>query len=495
MSSVARRLAPAIAFASLLGGCIVGPHYSTPPTPASGAGAFISAAGPATVSQPLPPLWWRLFDDPTLDWLVQRALTENQDLKVAAANLAFAQAQVDEARAGRYPTTDLSFGPSYGRSATQLAANEPASFTWAGGFAVNYQFDLFGRIRRTIQAARANADALQATEDATRVTVAGETASAWASACGFGGQVAVARASLDVVQKTYDLTVSQRDAGALSNFDVARQAVLLEQARAAIPPLEGQRRAALFSLAALTGMTPKELPASIGGCEHPPTVARPLPVGDGAALLRRRPDLRQAERQLAAATFRIGVATADLYPTITLGGSVSSAAGSLAGLVDPKNIAWGIGSNSSSVTPLITWAFPNTLVAQAHIKEARAQASGALASFQSIVLTALKETETALATYATEIDHHAALAAARDRADEALRLAQTQFQLGAFSFLDLLQAEATAVAADQALAASDQTLAADQAAVFQALGGGWEDAPKVVPPAIAGVTPKIRDRP
>ncbi len=242
-------------------------------------------------------------------------------------------------------------------------------------------------------------------------------------------------------------------------------------------------------------MTPTELPASIGACAHPPSVARPLPVGDGAALLRRRPDLRQAERQLAAATYRIGMATADLYPTITLGGSVSSAAGSLAGLVDPKNIAWGIGSNSSSVTPLITWAFPNTLVAQAHIKEARAQASGALANFQSTVLTALKETETALATYATEIDHHAALAAARDRADEALRLAQTQFRLGAFSFLDLLQAEATAVAADQALAASDQTLAADQVAVFQALGGGWEDAPKVVPPAIAGVTPKIRDRP
>ena len=107
------------------------------------------------------------------------------------------------------------------------------------------------------------------------------------------------------------------------------------------------------------------------------------------------------------------------------------------------------------------------------------------------MLTALKETETALSTYATELDHHAALAAARDRADEALRLAQTQYRLGAISFLDLLQAEATAVAADQALAASDQTLAADQVAVFQALGGGWEDAPKVVPPAIAGVTPKI----
>jgi NodT family efflux transporter outer membrane factor (OMF) lipoprotein len=488
----ARQLLTA-ALATIVGGCVVGPRYATPSTPASAKGPFLSGA--ATAEQPLPARWWRLFDDATLDWLVQRALTENQDLKVAAANLAYAQAQVDEARAGRYPTTDLSFGPSYGRSQSQTAAGQPASVSWAGGFAVNYQVDLFGRITRTIQAARANADALQATEDATRVTIAGETASAWASACGFGRQIVVARASLGVVQKTYDLTVEQRNVGALSDFDVERQGVLLEQAKAAIPPLEGQRRAALFSLAALTGMTPKDLPASIGACEALPKVARTLPVGDGDALLRRRPDLRQAERQLAAATYRIGVATADLYPTITLGGSVSSAAGTLAGLVDPKNVSWGIGSNSSSVTPLITWSFPNTLLAQAHIKETRALASGALATFQSTVLTALKETETALSAYATEIDHHAALAAARTRANAALALAQSQYHLGAFSFLDLLQAEATAVAADQALAASDQTLATDQVGVFQALGGGWEDAPAVAPPAIAGITPKIRAKP
>jgi NodT family efflux transporter outer membrane factor (OMF) lipoprotein len=427
-----------------------------------------------------------------LDWLVQRALTQNENLKVAAANLAYAQAQVDEARAGRYPSTDLAFGPSYGRSQTEVQAHQPASFSWAGGFVAAYQVDLFGRIRRTIQAARANAEGLEATEDATRVTVAAETAGAYASLCGFGRQIAVARSSLDVVQKTYDLTVLQRNAGALSDFDVERQGVLLEQAKAAIPPLEGQRRAALFSLAALVGMTPKAFPAEIGACQTPPEVARPLPVGDGAALLRRRPDLRAAERQVAAATYRIGVATADLYPTITLSGSVSSAASTLAGVFSAANVAYGVGGSAAGATPLISWAFPNTLVAQAHIKEARAQASAALATFDAAVLEALKETETALSVYATEIDHHAALSGARTRADAAFRLAQTQYRLGSFSFLDLLQAEATAVAADQALAASDQTLAADQVGVFQALGGGWEEAPAVTPPPIAGKSPQIR---
>jgi len=186
------------------------------------------------------------------------------------------------------------------------------------------------------------------------------------------------------------------------------------------------------------------------------------------------------------------VATADLYPTITLGGSWGSSANSISGLFNSRNEAYGVGPTSASVAPLITWAFPNTLIAQAHIHEARAQASSQLATFDGAVLTALQETETALSTYATEIDHRAALARARDQAELAFDLARKQFKDGSFSYLDLLQAEATAIAAEQALAASDQALASDQVGVFQALGGGWEDAPKVTPPPIAGVTPKIR---
>ena len=478
------RVVAGLLVAASLAGCVVGPRYRTPSTPASAKGAFVSSTPAAADDQSLPAGWWRLYSDPTLDYLVQRALTENQDLKVAAANLAYAQAQLDEARAGLYPTAGLSFGPSYGRSSTQVEFNQPASFSWSGGVVASYQIDLFGRIRRTIQAAKANAAALEATEDATRVTVAAGTAGSYAEICGFGHQIAVARANLAIVQKTYDLTVYQRDVGALDNFDVERQGVLLDQAKATIPPLEGQRRAALFSLAELVGMTPAEIPPGIGTCQTPPVLAQPLPVGDGAALLRRRPDLREAERQLAAATYRIGVATADLYPTVTLAGSAGSTAKTISGLFNPANGTYGIGSNSTVVTPLITWTFPNTLVAQAHIKEARAQASGALATFDSTVLNALKETETALSAYSTEMDHHVALAAARDRAAAAFALAKTQFEAGSFSYLDLLQAEATAVAADQALAASDQTISTDQVAVFQALGGGWEDAPKVTPPII-----------
>ena len=253
--------------------------------------------------------------------------------------------------------------------------------------------------------------------------------------------------------------------------------MLLEQARAAIPPLEGQRRSALFALAALIGKTPAEVPADAGACRVPPRLDHPLPVGDGAALLRRRPDIRQAERTVAANTAGIGVAAANLYPTVTLGGSVAGAAGQLGQLFTSSTTSYSAG-------PLISWTFPNTSVGLAQIAQARAQTSAAIAGFNATVLQALQETEQALATLASELDHNRALAAARTNADQALRLAQIQYQAGTASGLDQLTAEATKIAADQALAASDQTIAADQVAVFQALGGGWENAPAVTVPKV-----------
>ena len=462
-------------------GCAVGPNYRAPATPPSAAGAFVSTAPSSAQTTAAPADWWRLYDDPVLDRLVREALLENDDLKVAQANLADAQALVSQARAGLFPTTDVSAGATYGRSATadSLASltNTKAQASWfySTGFSAAYQIDLFGQIRRSIQAAQANAEAQQAAENAVRVTVAAETAAAYANVCGYAEQAAVATRSLQLVQDSYDITVRQRDAGALSDFDVARQATLVEQARAAIPTFDGQRRAALFELTALLGKTPAQAPSDAAACQIPPRLTRPLPVGDGAALLKRRPDVREAERVLASDTAKIGVAVANLYPSVTLGGAIS------AGAATPSQM-FNYNSVSYSAGPLISWTFPNTLVALAQIRQARAVASGALASFDSTVVQALKETEQALTTYAAELDRHGSLAAARDRANEALRLAQIQYQAGTASYLDLLTAETTVVNAEQALAASDQLLSSDQVEVFQALGGGWEDAPAVTAP-------------
>jgi NodT family efflux transporter outer membrane factor (OMF) lipoprotein len=474
------RLVLSLAASLSLTACAVGPNYVRPTAPAAAEGAFVSARPAAATAQPLPANWWRLYDDPVLDRLVTEALTENQDLKVAAANLQNAQALLGEARAGLLPTSQANAEADYGRAVGSAANPRPRiAWTHSAGFTAAYQVDLFGRVRRTIEAAHANAEALQAAEDAVRVTVAASTAQAYADVCAYAEQADVARHSLDTAQQTYDITLRQRSAGAASDFDVARAATALEQARAAVPILDGLRRSSLFQLAALLGKTPAEAPQDAAACHAPPRISLPLPVGDGAAMLRRRPDVRQAERNLAAETARIGVAAADLYPTVSLGGSISTAANTLGALSSPVSIAYSLG-------PLVTWTFPNISVALTRVAEARATASGAIASFNSTVLTALKETEQALAGYAAQIDHHAALTAARDQAKTAFDLAQTQYRLGSISFLDLLTAQNSLLGAEQALAVSDQALSTDQVAVFQALGGGWETAPAVTPPKVPG---------
>ncbi|MEO8813177.1 MAG: TolC family protein [Caulobacteraceae bacterium] len=468
------RATAAMAALLVAGGCVVGPRYVQPAAPPGAGRPFVSAALPGNLNQPLPAHWWRLYRDPVLDRLVTAALAENNDLKVAAANLAYAKALLDESRAGRFPATGASASADYGRSGA--GPGRSTALAYAAGFTASWQIDLFGRIRRGIEAARADAEATLAAEDAVRVTVAGQTAGAYVGICGYGRQAAVARRSLATVQSAYDLTAIERDAGALSDFDVDREAVLLEQTRAAVAPLEGARRASLFALAALIGKTPAQVPADAAACQTVPTLSQPLPVGDGAALLRRRPDLRQAERRLAAATARIGVAAADLYPTVTLGGSVGQAGGG-SGQFRATGLSYSVG-------PLITWSLPNLLVAAAHVREARAQASGAVAAFDGAVLGALRDAETALSSYGAELDRHIALVSARGSAAGALRLADIQYKAGAASFLDLLQAQTAAIDADQALAVSDQAIGADQVAVFQALGGGWEEAPAVVVPQV-----------
>ncbi len=471
-----------LATAAALAGCAVGPNYVTAKPVAAAAKGFV-AATPAIAAPAQPTAqWWRLYNSPALDALVQQALAENTDLQVAAANLAQARALLNQARAGLFPTTQLSAGDTYGRSqfadlASSLkGAKATDQWVYSAGLDVSYEVDLFGRVRRSIEAAKANAAALAAAQDFVRVTVAAETTRAYADVCAYGEQVDVARQSQSVVQQAYDITVRQRDAGGLSDFDVAREATLLAQAKSNVPGLEAQRRSALYQLAVLTGRPPESLSAEAEACRAPPFLNQPVPVGNGAGLLRRRPDVRQAERNLAAATARIGVAVADLYPTISLGGSVSSASNSVSGLGRYQNIAFGVG-------PLINWTFPNTLLAQAEIQQAKAQASGALASFNGSVLNALKEIEQALAAYGGELDRHAALLTARDQSAEAFRLANVRFQAGSASFLDVLDSQRTLIDAQTALAASDTALVSDQITVFKTLGGGWEDAPPVKAPA------------
>ena len=467
------RRIPAMTVAlALLGGCAVGPDYHPAPALPGADAPLVSLNPAAETPAPPPDDWWRLYNDPRLDQLLQSAFAANADLQAAEANLSAARAVLEGARAGLYPSTTVKGGAVYGRDAMtdeilEIGGHPPKTiWTFDALLDVSYEVDLFGRVRRSIESARADAEAVAAARDAVKTTVAAETARAYAQVCALGEQIAVARHALDVVDRETEITVNRHDAGANTEFDVVRAQALDAQVRAAIPPLEGQRRAALFQLTALVGRTPANAPVEALACVAPPQLTALIPIGDGAALLKRRPDVRQADRRMAAAVARIGVAVADLYPRISLTGLYGGVGSHVSDLTAARGLTWGLG-------PTVSWSFPNQTGPRARIRQAKANAAAALAQFDGVVLQALRETETALSAYGAELDRRGALAEADAKSHRAFDLAHDQFLDGALSNLDLLTAEQAMVSADSAVAASDAALVQDQIAVFKALGGGW----------------------
>ncbi|MEH3108053.1 MAG: efflux transporter outer membrane subunit [Sphingomonas fennica] len=473
-----------------LGACAAGPDYVRPETRVTAAGDFVDRGGTtvATPAAAADPRWWRLYDDPTLDRLVADALAYNTDVRAAVATLRQARAVLSEARTARLPTTDAS--ASYNRRRIGIAAvagslptaapgtgaGTPSHFDFdffQAGFDAAYEVDLFGRVSRSVEAARGDTEAAAADLDAARIAVAAEVARSYALACANAAQADVARETAALQDRTLDLTRRLLAGGRGTQREVDQAAVLAENARATVPSFEAERRAALYALAALTGRPPAELDPTAAQCRQVPQIRVAIPVGDGATLLARRPDVRGAERRLAAQTARIGVATAALYPSISLAGSTTLGNQRFGDLA--KSSSFGL-----SLGPLISWRFPNISAARAQIRQAEAGTEAALARFDGTVLTALTETEQALARYAGAIERIAALGRAEGAASNAAAISRLRFDTGRDSFLQLLDAERDRASARTALAQAQQAVVESQVALFQALGGGWENAP---PPA------------
>ena len=506
-----RRLSPVLA-ALVLAACAVGPNYHPAPTPPVAAGRFAASDSIAVSSEPLPEKWWQLYDDPALDALVTEALAANTDLRVATANLRRARALLSETRAQRLPSTSISASATYlksngssgGIGGTTGSSGTGTSGTgssgtgssgtggtgtggttgtttpsgggyqgeyYSAGLDVSYELDLYGRVKRDIEASRADVAAQVAQRDTTRTSVAAETARAYADACSAALQAGVARKSLTLQLQTVELTENLAFAGRGTPLDTSRARAQYEQVRATLPAFLAQRRDALYRLSVLTGHAPEEIAPAAAACTMPPQLKHPVPVGDGTALIKRRPDIRAADRRLAAATARIGVATAALYPKISLGGSIGTSGISLTQLGTDGGFRFSVG-------PLLSWTFPNVTVARARIRQARAADEAALATFDGTVLTALQESETALSDLAGELDRQTALTATRDYSAEAARIVGLRYGAGAENFLAVLDAQRTLATAEAALAQSRAALVTDQVAVFKALGGGWEVAPE-----------------
>lgn len=454
----------------LLAGCsTAGPNYDPPAHSAasepSATGAFVSGRDRAFVNEPLPDNWWRLYNDPRLDALVAQALSANADLRAADANLRKADAVVRETEAGRSLTTDLSGGATLARP-SGTGESLPGVLSYDLGITAGYPLDLRGKIKRAIEASMADRDAVEAARDAVRISVAAATAKAYADVCAANYRLAVTERIVSLQRETLSATQRLQRGGRGTAFDVSRAQAAVDASEASLPAFAAQRRGALYLLATLLGRPPADYPRDIEQCATLPHLARPMPIGDGAALIRRRPDIREAERTIAADTARIGVAMADLYPSISLGGS--------AGLSGPLKDIGGPTSFGFSLGPLISWTFPNRPVVKARIAQAGAQVDADLAGFDSTVLGALRETETDLETYARDRDQAAALGRARDSAALSAAQAGKLFRFGRGDFLSLLEAQSALAQAEAAHAAAEAQLADDQIAIFMALGGGWQ---------------------
>ncbi|MBZ6379581.1 transporter [Pacificimonas flava] len=467
-----RKLAFVLAMPLLATACAVGPEYHAPATAtADWSEPFVTTAAKIDPTADLPDDWWRLYRDPVLDDLVARALAANADLRVAAANLQRAEAVLSEARAGRLPSTTVTGGVSYG-DVTQIGGGEQGGVTSLGGtqwsanagFGVDWEADIFGRIGRTVEAARADAQAVEAARDSVRVLVAAETTRAYFNACSYAFALDLARRSYAASADSLELIETLERAGSVGMLDVERAGAAAAAARADIPSLAGERQAALFELAALLGTTPDDVPEAARQCEIPPTPIADLPVGDGAALLRRRPDLREAERRLAADTARIGVAMSDLYPTVSFTGL---------GSFFRSDAVRGGDSFSFSLGPLVSWNFPNASVARARVRQAEARQEASLAVFDGTILTALKEVEQALARVAAAQKRLESLEEAATRAERAYEFAELRYRAGSAAYLDVLVAQADLLDTRALYANQLRTLASTRVDLFKALGGGW----------------------
>ncbi|GFM69307.1 RND transporter [Pseudomonas cichorii] len=456
----------------LLSACqMVGPDYQLPKDSAINRPDLqgeLAGRSVNTVSAPVPEHWWRLYQDPRLDELVQQAMASNTDLRIAAANLQRARYQTAEAQAAGGFTNSATLGVQRLQESGEaflLADKVPVANVGDVGLTTSYQFDLFGTLQRGIEAAQANVDASQAAADTARITLVADVVRAYTQICAANEELHIAQESLDLQQQSVTLNQRLRDAGRGDETQVTRSQTQFKSLRAEMPRYQALRQAGLFRLSMLLARPVEQLPAGVSTCNELPHIAQVMPVGDGAALLKRRPDVRQAERHLAMATAQIGVATGELYPDISIGATVGSI-GILENLGKPAANRWGFG-------PLLNWTVPSN-GSRARIHQAEASTQAALARFDGVVLNAIRETQTGLAKYTALLDRRDALKEAEQSAQEAAEQTHRFYKAGRASFLADLQATRTYTDVRAQMAAANTQVVMGQIDLFLALGGGWE---------------------
>ncbi len=462
--------------ASVLAGCaVVGPNYQRP-APALDAG-FVNAGTGSTNSQPVAPdiaQFWRGFNDPQLDTLIERALASNGDVRVAQARLQEARANLTGADALAEPGVGFSgdatraVRPITQQPGTTRGARTGSTFDTS--FIANWELDLFGRLRRGSEASSALVDAGMAGIGAAQTSVAAEVARNYLELRGLQQRLAVTQASLLNQRESRRITQARVDVGRGTQLDLARANTLVATTEAALPLLQSGIERSVFALATLAAQSPRDLLGRLSSATPlpglPVTDLSALPLGTPAQWLMRRPDLIAAERELAAATAQIGVATADLFPRLSLTGLLGLNAAVLGNLARAESLRYSLGAGLSW-TPFDAGGIRARIAAS----EARAQAS--LARYDQAVASALEETEGALSRYTRSAERATRLALAVSSAQEASQLAGLRFNAGVSDFGVVLDAEREVLSARDQLVQAEVATATALVAVYRALGGGW----------------------
>lgn len=445
----------------LLAGCVVGPDYQAPEaetvTLQGVADPAFSAASPVAS-------WWGQFGDTVLARLVQDALSDNLDLRIAMTRVDAARAVFTEQRLDQLPHVSLEGGAQRGRQVQPLlGAERVTTESYQLGFDAAWELDLFGRQRRATEAARAALGAeLENLADA-QVIVAAEVARNYFQLRGTQKRIELARKTLANLQETQRLTEERWKLGTGSELDVQSSRARMKAIEADVPLLEAGAVQLKHRLAVLLGQRPGTLDALLQPRDMPAYV-QALPLGDTSDLLRRRADVRAAERRLAEATARVGVATADLFPRVRLNGFVGFFSADADGLISQAHKAW-------SVAPSISWAAFDFGSVRARLRATKASAEGVAAEYEQTVLLALEDTENALTRYARQQQRFLTIAEQAMAARRAEGLARVRYEEGVEDFLALLDAQRNQLAADDALALAEATVNVDVVGVYKALGG------------------------
>jgi multidrug efflux system outer membrane protein len=462
--------------AVVLTSCTVGPQY-VPPHQSLPPRFIERTDDTATALGDEGDLWWKNFNDPILDRLVSQALRSAPDILEAGARLREARALAGVARAEHYPTANANGAYDRERGSDYVPIGVPPgglgqginSNLWQLGFDASWEMDIFGGVRREIEAANATYQGtVESRRDVTIVLIA-EIARTYVALRGAQRQIEVARSNLAIQKDTLELTRSLLDAGLSPILDVLQIQAQVSDTQASIAALEGDARADIYRVGLLVGELPENLVKELQVPRPIPRSVDRTPVGLPSDLLRRRPDIRAAEQQIAASNARIGVATADLYPHFSLTG--------LAGLESFDSSTFlKSGARYFMVGPNFTWLIFDASRVRFRIDAEKARTDQAVVAYQRTVLSALQEVETALSSYATTEVRRRNLESERETDAQAVTVATRLYREGVESFLPVLIAEQSLSSADDRLAQSERDAALALIAINKALGGGWQSA-------------------